>query len=380
MSLAILIYSLGPGGAERITSLLLESLSKEYPITLVLLEDICHYKIPSNVTKVILGKNSTYESGLKKLIKIPILAYKYSKIIRNCTHSFSLMTRPNYINILASFFTKKPKIFISERSYPSKQYGYGNLQSKINRFLIQALYKRADKISANSPQNLQDLILNFQVPKSKTTLLPNCFDLEKIQNLSQENTPLKEKILAKKLEGKKIFVSIGRLDEGKNHALLINTLAALKDKNIFLFILGEGVLRESLQKQINVLKLTNHIALLGATTNPYAPLSCADFFLFGSNHEGFPNVLVESLALGIPIITTDCAPQMILQSTQEMQNFKLGKCGITTPLNNKEIMIEAIHWALENPDFFKKDNLLSQAKTFSITHQLPLYKKWLELE
>ena len=75
MSLVILIYSLGPGGAERITSLLLESLSKEYPITLVLLEDICHYKIPSNVTKVILGKNSTYESGLKKLIKI--INYEY---------------------------------------------------------------------------------------------------------------------------------------------------------------------------------------------------------------------------------------------------------------------------------------------------------------
>lgn len=380
MSLVILIYSLGPGGAERITSLLLEHLSQEYKITLVLLEDICHYEIPSNVKKVILGKNSVRESGLKKLLKLPILAYQYSKIIRHCTHSFSLMTRPNYINILASFLSKNAKIFISERSYPSKQYGYGDLQSKINRFLIKTLYKKADKISANSPQNLQDLITNFHIPSSKASLLENCFDLQKIQNLSQEFTPLKEKILQKKQEGKRIFISIGRLDSGKNHALLIDALESLKEQNIFLFLIGEGVLKSTLQAQINALNLTNHIELLGATTNPYAPLSVADFFLFGSNHEGFPNVLVESLALGIPVITTDCAPEGILQCTQKMQNFKIGKCGITTPLKDKKAMQEAILWALQNPHYFTKENLLSHAKTFSITHQLPLYKQWLELE
>lgn len=64
MKLVILLYSLGAGGAERITSLLLENLAKEYTITLVLLEDIQHY--PLNVQKIILGRNRTTESGLKK--------------------------------------------------------------------------------------------------------------------------------------------------------------------------------------------------------------------------------------------------------------------------------------------------------------------------
>ena len=379
MSLVILIYSLGPGGAERITSLLLESLSKKYKITLILLEDICHYEIPNNVQKIVLGKNNLKESGLKKLLKLPILAYQYSKIIHNATHSFSLMTRPNYINILASFLAKKPKIFISERSYPSKQYGYENLQSKINRFLIQTLYKKAYKISANSPQNLQDLIDNFKIPPQKLTLLPNLFCLTKIHTLSQENTPLKQKILEKKREGKIIFISIGRLDKGKNHHLLIESFKQLNTPNIHLFIIGQGELENTLNTQIKDANLEDTITLLGATTNPYAPLSCANFFLFASNHEGFPNVLVESLSLRIPIITTDCAPDMILECHQSLENFKIGKCGITTPLNNAQIMAEAIEWALANPNYFSKENLLHQAQKFDISHQLPLYQKWLEL-
>lgn len=188
MKLVILLYSLGAGGAERITSLLLENLAKEYAITLVLLEDIQHY--PLNVQKIILGRNRTTESGLKKLLKLPLLAFKYYKVIQDCEISLSLMTRPNYINILAGMLCKltrkSPKILICERSYPSKQYGYSNLSSTINRKLITLLYNKADKISANSPQNLADLVENFGIAQKKITLLLNFFDLNKINAQSRE--------------------------------------------------------------------------------------------------------------------------------------------------------------------------------------------------
>ncbi|MCH5323163.1 MAG: glycosyltransferase [Helicobacter sp.] len=382
MKIAILLYSMGAGGAERITSLLLEELAQKHPITLVLLEDIVHYPLPAHINKVILGYNRACESGIKKLLKLPFLAYQYAKVISDCTHSFSLMTRPNYINILAGFLVKKPKIFISERSMPSKQYGYGDLSSKINQFLIASLYPKADKISANSPLNLEDLIQHFKIPKEKTTLLQNCFNLQKIQEQATKESQAKERISHQKAQGDFIFISIGRLDKGKNHQLLIESFAKLSNPKAHLFIIGKGVLEDFLKAKIQELGLEDKISLLGECKNPYAPLSLADCFIFGSNHEGFPNVLVESLALGIPIISTDCMPHNILEPSEKTlknsQN-KIAKCGILTPLNNQEEMTKAMEWIMQNPHYFLPQELKNHSQQFDISTQIPLYKQWLEL-
>lgn len=382
MKLVILLYSLGAGGAERITSLLLENLAKEYAITLVLLEDIQHY--PLNVQKIILGRNRTTESGIKKLLKLPLLAFKYRKIIQDCEISLSLMTRPNYINILAGMLCKltrkNPKILICERSYPSKQYGYSNLSSTINRKLITLLYNKADKISANSPQNLADLVENFGIAQKKITLLLNFFDLNKINAQSREDSTLKEQILSSKARGRFAFVSIGRLDSGKNHRLLVDCMQYFKDK-ADLFIFGEGEKRNELEAQILSLGLESCVHLLGRTPNPYAPLSVADCFVFASNHEGFPNVLVESLALGIPLLTTDCAPKEILEPLGEFidnqKHCEICKGGILVPLNNKEAFSEAMRFIYAQPHFFSPSNLQSQARKFAIESQLPHYKQWI---
>ncbi|WP_297813529.1 glycosyltransferase [uncultured Helicobacter sp.] len=384
MKLVILLYSLGAGGAERITSLLLENLTKEYAITLVLLEDIQHYPLAQNVEKIILGQNHATESGIKKLLKLPLLAFKYRQIIQNCEISLSLMTRPNYINILAGMLCKlsgkSPKILICERSHPSKQYSYSNLASTINRKLIALLYNQADKISANAPQNLADLVENFGIPQDKITLLLNFFDLAKISTQSREDSTLKNQILASKARGRFAFISIGRLDSGKNHRLLIDCMQDFKNK-ADLFILGEGEKRGELETQISELQLESCVHLLGRTPNPYAPLSVADCFVFASNHEGFPNVLVESLALGIPLLTTNCAPKEILEPLGEFidsqRHCEICKGGILIPLNDKEAFSEAMRFIYAQPHFFSSKNLQSQARKFAIESQLPRYKQWI---
>lgn len=384
MNLVILLYSLGAGGAERITSLLLENLAQEYKITLVLLEDISNYPLAKGVKKVILGHNKAQENGFKKLLKIPLLALQYYKIIQNCDVSLSLMTRPNYINILAGLLCrilhKTPKILISERSLPSKQYGYPTFSSKINRLLISLLYNQADKISANAPQNLKDLVENFGIQKEKITLLLNFFDLPKIEAQSIEESEFKQKILTKKAQGRFIFVSIGRLDVGKNHRLLIDCMQEFKEI-ADLFIIGEGELESMLKAQIQTLNLESCVHLLGRTPNPYAPLSIADCFVFASNHEGFPNVLVESLTLGIPIITTDCAPNEILAPKGEFidtqKSCEVCKGGIIVPLEDRDSFVFAMRFIYAQPKFFTKDSLQSQAQIFSLKAQLPNYKQWI---
>ncbi len=246
--------------------------------------------------------------------------------------------------------------------------------------MITLLYNKADKISANSPQNLADLVENFGIAQKKITLLLNFFDLNKINAQSREDSTLKEQILSSKARGRFAFVSIGRLDSGKNHRLLVDCMQYFKDK-ADLFIFGEGEKRNELEAQILSLGLESCVHLLGRTPNPYAPLSVADCFVFASNHEGFPNVLVESLALGIPLLTTDCAPKEILEPLGEFidnqKHCEICKGGILVPLNDKEAFSEAMRFIYAQPHFFSPSNLQSQARKFAIESQLPHYKQWI---
>ena len=132
---------------------------------------------------------------------------------------------------------------------------------------------------------------------------------------------------------------VGRLDRGKNHELMINAFFSLKNRNTQLFIIGDGELKNKLQNQIKTLKLEEQVFLLGKKKNPYKYLSKADCFLFSSNHEGFPNVILEALACNLPIISTDCesGPREILSSNNKIiKTLSIDTCeyGVLVPVND----------------------------------------------
>ncbi len=363
--LAIFIYSLASGGAERVVSILIEELKSYYNIILYLMNDNVFYKIPKDIKIVFLENSNPHENGLKKLLKLPFLAWKYKKL-NDSDISLSFMNRPNYINVLVKLFGMKSKVLISERAMPSLQHKNG-LQGWINRKLIKFLYRKADIVISNSFGNRNDLEKNFGIKNINVIHNPVL--------LSDVTNPINYDCFT--------FVTIGRLDKGKNHNLMIQAMANIESAK--LYIIGGGELRDNLEFKIKNLELSDKVILLGRQSNPYKYLAKADCFIFSSNYEGFPNVLLEALACGLPIVSTDCqsGPREILAPDTDV-NFQLksdiefAEYGILTPVGDVARMQEAMQMMIDDQNMRMKykTKAKSRAKEFD---KEKIIQQWIDI-
>lgn len=140
------------------------------------------------------------------------------------------------------------------------------------------------------------------------------------------------------------IVSVGRLCPQKNFALLIDSFAQITAQfpDYRLDIYGEGPLRSALQAQIDRLGLQNKITLKGSNPQVLKAIADAALFVFPSNYEGFPNTLLEALALGLPLISTDF-PTGTARELISPEN------GIVVPREDKLAMAQAITEILSDP-------------------------------
>ena len=365
MKISLLIYSLASGGAERQVSILLKELSKKYKIYLVLMNDTIFYEIPKNVEVFYLEKSNPFESGIKKLLKIPFLAMKYKKFLKEkeIDVSLSFMNRPNYINVLAN------RGIVSERINPFEEYKTNSLKDKINRLLVKALYKKAKKVIPNSKGT--EIELNNRGIKN-TEVIYNMLELKKIGKLRNEEIDLQKE--------KFTFITIGRLEPQKNTILLIE---AIKNIDAKLWIIGDGYLRDSLELKVKNEKLEEKVKFLGRQKNVYKFLNKADCFVFSSNYEGFPNVLLEALACKLPIISIDCksGPREILAPnsdiTKQTKDIEIAEYGILTPVGDVEKMQEAMQMIINDKNLREgyRKKALNRAKDFSIDKIIPKWER-----
>ena len=304
--ISILINSLNSGGAEKLVSLMINDLKHEYNLFLVLMNDTIKYDLNDFDNIYFIENANLNENGLMKLLKLPFLAWKYKRFCKEnyIDTSISLLSRPNYISTLSKLIGNKSKIVISEHSFPSKQYESNSIQSKINKFLIKKLYGIADKIVAVSNGSAIDLKENFGI-KNKIDVIPNSINIDDINMKMQEDLDFDFTRFT--------YITIGRLDSGKNHKMMIEAFANL-NFDAQLLIIGEGELKEELSSLINELELKNKVFLLGFQSNPYKYLAKSDCFVLTSNYESFGIVLLEAMACGLPVISTDCesGPREIL--------------------------------------------------------------------
>lgn len=354
-SISILCLSLASGGAERVISLLLSRLINDYKVTLVLFYKSIHYHIPDEV-EVIYISNKSPRNGIGKLILLPKALWKYYFVLekRQVEVSISFLTIPNILNSCIKLLKHNIRIVISERNYPSIEYRSSSFRFFLYKKALKYFYSLPDVLFSNSIKINEDLKENFEVKR----------EMHVIYN------PIKlpvERINPQKIRpGSALrIVTVGRLIKTKNQEMIINALANIKDRNIKLTIVGDGPLRNYLSKLLRELCVKENVEFTGNIINVNEILMRHHCFVLTSVSEGFPNALLEAMAIGLPVISTNCmsGPLEILNENKDVLilngDFVMVKYGILVNVGDSAGLSKAINFLYSNQDILAKLSKLS---------------------
>lgn len=284
----------------------------------------------------------------------------------NYSHIFTASHYASSAAIIAKKITRKPaKIYLTHHySHPASRpikYLKGDVILKLIHFFITP---HADKIIAVSKGSL-DWLHKFSHHKLRqgTFIYNPVFD-DTICALAVEQvnfpTDIKDKI---------VLLTVGRLSEQKDHLTLIKAFGVFKQthNNALLFVLGTGPLQLMLENYIEENGLSDCVYLMGFQVNPYKWMAKCDVFILSSIYEGFGNVIVEAMALGKTVVSTNCpsGPAEILQD---------GALGYLCLVNDPVAMSASIEKALQKPI---DANILQQSATqYAISE---IVKKYIEI-
>ena len=209
------------------------------------------------------------------------------------------------------------------------------MKPKVLRFM----YKKADEVICVSHGVADDLI-DMGLPKSLVGVIHNPVMNANIDALAAE--PVDHPFLKPGMPP--VLVAVGRLTLQKDYPNMLQAFAAVRRRghDLNLLILGQGELKAQIEAQIEQLELTDHVSLAGFAANPYAYISKARMFVLSSQWEGLPTVVMEALACGTPVVSTDCpsGPYEILDK---------GAFGELCPVNDAIALADAIERSLSKP-------------------------------
>jgi len=362
------------GGAERFVSLIATKLSNIYQITVLTFFDppnLYSFKGNYNSLKERIDLRKSFYSSFKinEIIRIFRLYKQISLYSPDIILSFTDFA--NFPIIITKFlFRIKIPLIIAIRCNPKIVYKNSNQHAN---FLIKRLYNSnlVDRIVLVSKE-LQDIMEeDYQIRKDKMITLYNGIEIEKIREK-------KDKIIHDYKEifnNTKIikFITVGRLHDDKGHDYLIEAFCKVRKeiKSSKLIIIGDGPLKHELETTIKRKGIENEIILLGLKKNPFKYLAKSDIFILSSKNEGFPNVLIEALACGLPIISTNCktGPNEILEG---------GTYGLLVNVMDSENMAEKMIYLAKNKELMKKysQKSLIRADFFNFER---IFKDWVKL-
>ena len=292
------------GGAQRVVSELLNNI----------------VSIPGNHVKLILLFKDECFFSLNSDVEVKCLHNSPSMSMTNMIHSLcklrkevvnwetdvvlSFHQRYNPFVIMSLVGTGIP-VFVSDRSNP-----YNKLSPKINEFFRKILYPKAQGLIVQT--NLSAMV---KMKLNKNILvMPNPLKcMNYYEDMSQKEN---------------IIINVGRMDKEKGHHELVKIFSMIIDKGGWkLCFVGDGPERNNIEKYVKELSLTDSVIFLGARKDVDVLLAKSKIFAFTSLSEGYPNALLEAMAMGLPCISFDC-----IAGPSDLINN--GDRGILVPLNN----------------------------------------------
>lgn len=229
---------------------------------------------------------------------------------------------------------------------------------------IKKHYGKVNKVIAVS-EGVRKGLIQLGLSQEKIIFIPNPIDFNMVyKQMNLDATAFLP-------DSKFNIISVGRLHWHKGFDMLIEAFSKLNTLDLHLTIIGEGEQRNELEKQINDLEQSNKVTLLGEHKNPFAILKQADLYVLSSRLEGWPLVLMEAMAVGLPVVAFKCpnGPDEIIDNQ---------KNGLLVEPNNIKGLSEGIQYLIENPEIryqFGRNSSNSLTR-FSVGR---IAKKWLEV-
>lgn len=317
--ISVLASFSGEGGVERmLLHLVNEFAERGYQVHLLLIKtDSKHLnEVHPSVEKILLGSRHTTTSLL------PLVRY-----LRNYRPARMLVAKDRAGRLAVRARTlagTDTRLVLRLGTNLCESLKHRNpIQRRLRLWPIKRLYPKLDCIVAVSRGVADSTIKLAGIDAEKVIVIRNPVLTPRVWELAQAATP-HPWLLDKSLP---VILGAGRLTLQKDFTTLIRAFSLLSKKlPVRMIILGEGNKREELQTLIDELGLQDKIDLPGFTENPYAYMTAASLFVLSSRWEGSPNVLTEAMALGTPVVSTDCpsGPAEILENGRIAPLVKVG--------------------------------------------------------
>lgn len=333
--LGLLVPSLAGGGAERVMVNLASGFAERgLSVDLLVGDPEGPYRshVPDGVRLVDLGASRV------RYMVVPLARYLLSEEVDVLLSA----TDPTNVAALSArgLFAPRTPVVISVHISVSQLVRHSSqVRVRWLPHLLRRLYRRADAIVAVSAGAASDLADTAGVPLREIHVVHNPVVTRDLIELAR--APVHHPWLQS--NEVPVIMGVGRLAPQKDFGTLIRAFGKVRgDKTVRLMILGEGEQRFQLEALIRQLGLQDAVSMPGFVENPYAYMARAQLLVLSSRWEGFGNVIAEAMAVGTPVVSTDCksGPSEILDH---------GRFGRLVPVADESAIAAAIVATLEEP-------------------------------